>query len=304
MQDSDAFWDFYWEVRLQAMEDLGKREAILAASKQVRFLAERPGQPVRLLELGCGEGQIIGSLVTAHAQVRSIQDSLGVDYKRQSIERCRRAYPEISFVEGDFTNYDLLAAFGHFEIVLLVNCLHEVFSAAYSPALGEVDVATGRRQVEHALAGAAGKLVPGGVLVLFDGLEPAGDIQKRLWIRFKSWQARQRFETFASEYKPFRISYQESHDPLLVELTLRDFTRYISKSIFLGKKLWQTERLESYQYFNESEFRTVLSHQGLAICELRKLTVNFEKWRSEVQIETPGLDFPTEHILILAQKKE
>ena len=24
-------WEFYWEVRLSALEDLGKREAILAA---------------------------------------------------------------------------------------------------------------------------------------------------------------------------------------------------------------------------------------------------------------------------------
>lgn len=304
MQESDAFWDFYWEVRLQEMEDLGKREAILAASRLIRVLAERPGQPVRLLELGCGEGQIIGPLATAHAQARSIQDSLGVDYKRQSIERCRRAYPEISFIEGDFTHQDLLTGLGQFEILLLVNSLHEVFSAAFSPELGEVDVARGKQRVEQALAGAAGRLAPGGMLVLFDGLEPSGDIQKRIQVRFGSWQARQRFETFANEYQPFRISYQGSSDHYLAEMTLRDFTRYISKSIFLGKSLWQTERLESYQYFNETEFRATLASLGLAICELRKMTVNYEKWRSEAQIETPGIDYPAEHILILAQKKD
>jgi SAM-dependent methyltransferase len=304
MQDSDEFWDFYWEVRLQEMEDLGKREAILATSKLMRVLTERTNQPVRLLELGCGDGQIIGPLVTAHAQAHSIQDSLGVDYKHQSIERCRRAYPEISFIVGDFTNHDLLAGLGHFEIVLLVNSLHEVYSTAYSAEINEINVAKGKQQVEQAMTGASGRLAPGGMLVLFDGLEPSGDIQKRLWIRFKSWQARQRFETFASEYKPFRISYQKSPDPLLVELTLRDFTRYITKSIFLGKRLWQTERLESYQYFNETEFRSALAHLGLVILELHTLTVDYEKWQSEVQIETPNLDFPSEHILILAQKKE
>jgi SAM-dependent methyltransferase len=304
MQESDAFWGFYWEICLQEMEDLGKREAILATSKLIRALAERTDQPVRLLELGCGEGQIIGTLVAAHAQARSIQASLGVDYNHQSITKCRRAHPGLSFIEGDFTDHDLMAGLGQFEVVLLVNALHEVFSAAYSPELGEVVVPKGKQRVEQALSGAVEHLAPGGTLVLFDGLESTGDIQKRMWIRFCHWQARRRFEAFASEYQPFHISYRESSDPLLVELTLRDFTRYITKSIFLEKRLWQTERLESYQYFNESEFRATMARLGLTICELRTLSVNYEKWRSEVEIETAGVDFPTEHILILAQKKE
>lgn len=66
MPDSDRFWDIYWEVRLQALDDLGKKEAILVASKLVRSLAENPDKRIRLLELGCGEGQVIGSLVEAH----------------------------------------------------------------------------------------------------------------------------------------------------------------------------------------------------------------------------------------------
>jgi hypothetical protein len=89
-----------------------------------------------------------------------------------------------------------------------------------------------------------------------------------------------------------------------VELSRRDFTRYITKSIFLDKPLWQTERLESYQYFNEVEFREAISSLGLTITTLRTLTVNYEKWQDEVEIETPGADFPVEHILFLAQKPE
>lgn len=112
--------------------------------------------------------------------------------------------------------------------------------------------------------------------MLFNGLENSGDIQESLCIRFRHWQARHHFDTFACEYQPFRISYRELGDLLLVELSLRDFTRYITKSIFLGKSLWQTERLESYQYFNQTEFRAVFICLGLVICELRTLTVNYE----------------------------
>ena len=302
MPESDEFWDFYWEIRLQELEDLGKKEAILATSKLILNLAEQPEQPVRLLELGCGEGQIIGALVAAHAQVRSINASCGVDYSRHSIEKCRRTYPGISFIAGDFTDPGLMARLGQFEIVLLVNALHEVFSAGYSPELGEVAVPTAKQRVDQAIASAVERLAPGGYLVLFDGLETSGDIQETVRIRFRHWQARRRFDTFVREYRPFQISYRAVDGPTCVELSWRDFTRYITKSIFLEKELWQTERLESYQYFNEAEFREAFARRGLTIRTLCTLTVNYEKWRSEVDIETPGVDFPPEHILIIAQK--
>jgi hypothetical protein len=185
----------------------------------------------------------------------------------------------------------------------MVNALHEVYSAGYSLNLQELAVEQSKLRVEQVLSSAVEHLASGGYLVLFDGLESSGDIQELIRIRFLHWQARRRFETFAHEYRPVRISYLEAGDPFVVELSYRDFTRYITKSIFLDKRLWQTERLESYQYFNEDEFRQAFARVGLVIDELRTLTVNYEKWRSEVDIETSGMDFPVEHILILARKR-
>ena len=71
MPNNNAMWDLYWELRLSALEDLGKREAILEASRLIRTREEAPGKSARLLELGCGEGQIIGALVEAHARTLS-----------------------------------------------------------------------------------------------------------------------------------------------------------------------------------------------------------------------------------------
>lgn len=302
MPDSAEFWDFYWEVQLQEMEDLGKREAILATSRLVRSLSEHPAQPVRLLELGCGEGQILGSLVAAHSQVPGIFNSCGIDYSAAAILQCRRVYPGAAFIEGDFTRPDVMASLGQFEIVLLVNALHEVFSAGFDPALGEVDIPAARDAVTRALALAVQHIAPGGYLVLFDGLEPGGDLESPVRFRFQHAQARRRFDIFVREYRPFQITPRAVAGAGIFELSLRDFTRYITKSIFLEKKLWETERLESYQYFTETGFRSALDQLGLVILELYTLTVNYEKWRAEVEILTPGLDFPAEHILILAQK--
>lgn len=302
MPENNDFWDFYWEIRLLPMENLGKRAAILAASELIRTLAQQVSHPLRLLELGCGEGQVIGTLLDAHFQICETQTSVGVDYNAQSLAHCKRDYAGLRCVEGDFTDPDLLVGLGKFELVLLVNALHEVFSDRFSLELGEIDVPAAKQRVEQALAGATGCLEPGGWLVLFDGLEPSGDPHQILRIRFRDFQIRQEFENFVETYHPLRIAYQEVEGPLCVELSQRDFTRYITKSIFLGKRLWETERLQSYQYFTEEEYRAAFARQGLEISELRTLTMNDEKWRHRVKIETSGVEFPDEHVLILAQK--
>ncbi|MEA4907974.1 MAG: class I SAM-dependent methyltransferase [Chloroflexi bacterium] len=301
MPDNDAFWDFYWETRLLPMENLGKRAAILAVSELIRSQAPQAGRALRLLELGCGEGQVIGTLLDAHDQWCSLPASLGVDLKAPSLARCRKDYPGLRCIQGDFTDPTLLAGLGKFDVVLLVNALHEVFSAGFSPERNEIDVPAAKLRVTEALGGAAGCLEAGGWLVLFDGLEPPGDPHRRLRIRFRSSLARENFEIFAQQYHPFRITYRQATDPHCIELSQRDFTRYITKSIFLGKGLWKTERFESYQYFTEAEYRAAFAHQGLEITHLHTLTMNEEKWRRLVEIDTPGFRFPQEHILILAR---
>jgi SAM-dependent methyltransferase len=302
MPENNDFWDFYWETRLLPMENLGKRAAIQAASRLIRLLAQKVDHPLRLLELGCGEGQIIGTLLDAHFQLCEIKTSVGVDYNAQSLTKCRRDYPGLRCIEGDFTDTDLLVGLGKFELVLLVNALHEVYSDSFSPELGEIDVPSAKQRVESALAGAVGCLALGGWLVLFDGLEPTGDPHQILRIRFRDYQVFQEFQDFVEQYQPLRITYREMEGPLCVELSQRDFTRYITKSIFLGKQLWETERSQSYQYFTEEEYQEAFARQGLKISELRTLTMNEEKWRYRVEIASPGFQFPDEHVLILAQR--
>jgi SAM-dependent methyltransferase len=303
MPETDEFWDFYWDTRLSSIETLGKRAAILAASRAIRRLAGQVGRPLRLLELGCGEGQIIGTLLDAHTSICDVRASTGVDYNPRSLARCRQATPGAHWVEGDFTDAALLAGLGSFDLVLLVNALHEVFSATFSAELGEVDVEAGKRRVAQALSLAAGCLDPSGCLILFDGLEPPGDPRQPVRVRFLSRTARTEFEQFAREYHPFRVSFRDLDRTGLVELSQHDFVRYIDKSIFLGKELWASERLESYQYFTEAEFRAAFSASGLEITELEMLTVNGDKWRSRVELDPPEAGFPVEHILISAQRR-
>jgi len=296
---NESFWNLYWDTRLQFLQGQGKGHAILAASKLIRDDAL---QSMRILELGCGEGQILGALVEAHQELPHIQDSIGVDYDPHALETARKVFPAITFIQGDFTDLDLLEQLGKFDLILLVNALHHVFSDAYDEELGEVDIPTAKTAVRVAFGFIQQCLNPGGSILLFDGLEADGDLNRLLEIRFLHPQAHKDFLQFASEYQPFRIRYQAGGSKDSVLISVHDFTRYVTKMIFLGKPLWQRERLESYQYFNRNELQQMFLENGLTLMEEQFISVDMQRWQEEIEILSPDFDFPVEHVLMIGKK--
>jgi len=294
---NDPFWDFYWETHLQYMQGQGKGEVIEKASQLIRTSK----QPFRILEAGCGEAQIIGSLVEAHGSPGDEQASVGIDRDLTALAVARKKYPSIRFLVGDFTDTDLLHSLGRFDLLLLVNALHHVFSDAYDPKLGEIDVPKGKANLHTSFGNLSQTVKPGGYVILFDGLEVNIPTDKPIQIQFQAPEAMEKFQTFAREYQPFRVQFhQDSADK--VTLSMRDFTRYVTKIIFLGKPLWERERQESYQYFTEAEMREMFNRNGFDIQEFRLLSVDYDHWLQEVSILSPDVDFPPEHVLITAQK--
>lgn len=63
----------------------------------LRLLAPRPGE--RILDLGCGTGQLTQAIATSGARVT------GLDSSPAMIQAARRRYPHLSFVSGDATNF-------------------------------------------------------------------------------------------------------------------------------------------------------------------------------------------------------
>lgn len=295
--NTDEFWNFYWETRLRYLQGQGKSEVILQASRLIRDT----NPPARILESGCGEAQIIGALVDAHGKYTGDLSSVGIDRDTKALAVARQQFPSIDFLEGDFTDSHLLHSLGKFDLLLLVNALHHVFSDAYDPKLEEINVSQGKAKVRFSFANLANTLNPGGYLILFDGLEAGGLPETTIEVRFKNTNAWQKFRIFAHEYKPFKIQYEVLPNQI-VQLSLRDFTRYVTKIIFLGKPLWERERHESYQYFNETEMCQMLTENNFEILEFRLLSVDYDHWLQEVEILTPAVDFPPEHAIITAKK--
>lgn len=123
----------------------------------VDVLGVSPGH--RVLELGCGTGQVTERLVRAGAEV------IAVDALQDMLTRARRRAPGATFIEGDVLE---AAVEGPFDRVVLSFLLHSF------------DV-VGRASV---LRRSAGVLAPGGRVGVLDWSLPSGGLRARAWRQF------------------------------------------------------------------------------------------------------------------------
>jgi SAM-dependent methyltransferase len=81
-----------------------------------RVLRVRVPEGLRVLDLGCGAGDLLASLKPSHG--------VGVDVSARAVEAARARHPDpsLKFVQGDFSDPAVLAsAGGPFDVILLVN---------------------------------------------------------------------------------------------------------------------------------------------------------------------------------------
>lgn len=296
-----AVWESYWGERQKSLQNpLGKRRAVMAAFQLLKGLTGESLRPLRIIELGCGEGHILGELLKmCDANKIVIKDCVGVDNQAHVIENARRLYPRINFLQADYAKRPLNLQ--PFDLVMMVGTLHEVYSANHSVTSGEIDQNLGKRAVERALCYSARLVAGNGHMVLFDGVEHALP-ELKINVRFQSVDALNEFKKIAGEYEAFRLDYEEPKGDGLIRISMRDFTRYITKTRFFNSSLWEIEKRESYQYFNENEFRKYLGELGINILRLECSSPYQKDWQDRVRIETPGVDFPKENILIVGQR--
>ena len=120
----------------------------------VDALALAPGD--RVLEFGCGTGQVTERLVAAGARV------VAVDALPEMLAGARRRAPAAEYVVGDVFDADLA---GPFDAVVISFVLH--------------NLAADRRRV--LLARAAGLVAPGGTVAVLDWHLPAGRRRAAAW---------------------------------------------------------------------------------------------------------------------------
>jgi ubiquinone/menaquinone biosynthesis C-methylase UbiE len=125
-----------------------------------RFVADlevAPGQ--RILEFGCGTGQVTALLAASGGEV------LAIDPLDAMLEGARRRAPGATFIEGDLFDTEIA---GEFDRVVLSFVLHNFTT-------------DDRRE---ALLRSARALAPGGRVGVLDWAVPSGRIRGTLWRRF------------------------------------------------------------------------------------------------------------------------
>jgi SAM-dependent methyltransferase len=103
----------FYETRHEQIQRSRRRHAYYYSYLQ-RVLRVRVPEGLRILDLGCGAGDLLAGLKPSYG--------VGVDVSAPAVEAARARHPDLVFVHGDFSDPEVLAsAGGPFDVVLLVN---------------------------------------------------------------------------------------------------------------------------------------------------------------------------------------
>jgi SAM-dependent methyltransferase len=89
-------WDSHWD---QYAESAASNPAQSLRRKTIRSMLSLGDQPARVLDIGCGQGDLIAELRAAYPAV----ELCGIDYSNAGIQVARRKVPGVTFVRRDLT---------------------------------------------------------------------------------------------------------------------------------------------------------------------------------------------------------
>jgi SAM-dependent methyltransferase len=104
----------YWETHQPGRFGILRRGYRRRLAEICRFLIA-PG--MRVLELGCGEGDLLAAVAPAHG--------VGIDFSPATIARARTKHPQLQFVQADAHSFDLGE---HFDYIILSDLVNDLWN--------------------------------------------------------------------------------------------------------------------------------------------------------------------------------
>ena len=277
--------EVYWKERKDRIKNFwGKGKLISEISEII------DNRKMSILELGCGEGHIIGELQKRNPNA----NYFGIDISADAIARASLLYPNIGFSVNMLQDY-FLATDQKYDLIIASNVFHELFSS-YLLDVGSIDFA--KAQISKDYKAAFSLLNKGGIFVVLDGIE--SDTGDEVSFVINNLSVVDKFDVFVSTYAFLEKEYTKGTLGQSINMTSHDFTRFITKLRFVDSANWMIEKKETYQYYTEREFREVFLNSGLTIFKLERFIANVEIWRQEVELLRG--EYPDEHIIIMAVK--
>lgn len=124
------------------------RERTRALGQSLHGAGFLPLAPYRVLDVGCGSGQVLASLQQWHAEPGNLY---GVDLLRDRVEVAQQRFPEIHFQQSNAERLDFSDEF--FDLVLLFTVFTSILDASMAANVA--------REVDRVLR-------PGGAIVWYD----------------------------------------------------------------------------------------------------------------------------------------
>lgn len=245
-----------------------------------------------ILEIGCGAGAVTELLAKNFPKSTII----GIDNSKQMLAvAAKKVYSNtnVHLFRGDILNQKFKA--GTINTVVMSSVFHEIYS------YNNYDI----KAIDKALANVCAMLVPGGRLLLRDGVMPA---LKPCYLKFIKPELKEVFEKFAKDFAPRKIHYSLEDGSEFPKLNSADAYEFLSKYFYTEN--WDIEVKEQFGIFTVAEYCNLLMVNHLKIVEAHSYLIEFLKNKYEKEIwllekngaEFVKTDYPASTVIIVGEK--
>jgi len=281
--------DYFIYLTQKLDKNLSKNPVVNEVENLIKSIASQE-EIVNVLEIGCFTGSLINRIYqNLDSELKGKVKTIGIDSDLEALKRGAKKYSETTFIYGQLGKN--LPLFPQYDIVILSNILHEVYSENknQSPKL----------KVNNAIKESIKTLNDRVFLVILDGIKPENP-QKRILLHTENPVSFNKFLNFSKEYKALRIKAKVLGENQ-IETVVESLSAFLTKSRYMEESYWKQESNQLYQYFTEKDFREILTGLGMEIIKLEQ--VKFEKKEIESQFIKikPKIDFPPKNALIVAK---
>lgn len=290
------------EGELSTGRDFATYAAGMDASTQIKLRDICPWvKGGKVVDKGCGTGSLLVHL----SELFPESEIVGMDLSKELLRLSEsKHYPNhnVAVVKGNIIQQRFQT--GSLGTIIYSSVMHEVYSYnGYD-----------RDQVRKALLNSHKELMPGGRLIIRDGIKPAHP-DKTVWMRLDE-EAEVRFRKFACEFKSkskapgVEFAEKKIGEQTWFHLSLHSAGEFLSKKDYLAN--WAIEVNEEFGVFTLAEWRQELASAGYEVLEcssylndwIEKNRYLEHAWLYEDEDGAPGqpLAYPDTTAVIVAEK--
>jgi SAM-dependent methyltransferase len=262
---------------------------------------KQKNEPIRILDVGCGDGNLL-EILHSVAKVNGFEKRIelhGLDKDEVSLETAKKKKGfHVEYHQHDICSEDPIPV-GNVDVLIVMNTMHEVFSE-FLQKYEDRDMA--KKKTLEAYGRLSSSLSDIGSLVLYDGVEVDADKEDlSVEFRLQSSSTLTNLLEIVEEYMPYTLTCRQTKDQQFV-MPYRDFLHMLTSLKYVDTPLWNIERKQSYQYYNQYEFFHMLEKFGFASESVIVMNSDLGLWKSHINILSPNIYFPKKSIILVGTK--